>query len=76
MLLLGAFMPRFDVQALAAALGSQGVDIDIDIDIGDLLDDMWRRYFFLERRTNDAGRRDHVGYPLLLAFLRERARTA
>jgi ATP/maltotriose-dependent transcriptional regulator MalT len=70
-LLLGAFMPRFDVQALAAVLGSQGV-----VDFGEALDDIWRRHFFLERRTNDAGRSDYVGHPLLLAFLRGRARAA
>jgi LuxR family transcriptional regulator, maltose regulon positive regulatory protein len=68
-LLLGAFMPRFDVQALEAVLGAQ-VKLDIDA----MLDDMWRRLFFLERRTNDTGRSDYVGHPLLLAFLRERAR--
>ena len=71
-LMLGAFMPRFDVQALAAVLASQGIHVDI----GEALDDMWRRYFFLERHTGDAGRRDYVGHPLLLAFLRQRARAA
>jgi LuxR family transcriptional regulator, maltose regulon positive regulatory protein len=71
-LLLGAFMPRFNVQALAAALGPDGIHVDI----GDTLDDIWRRHFFLERRTDDAGRSDYVGHPMLLAFLREHARAA
>ncbi len=89
-LMLGAFMPRFDVQALAAALASHGVHMDggigrtsgtgatggTSIGISDMLDDMWRRYFFLERHTSDAGRSEYVGHPLLLAFLRDRARAA
>ncbi len=73
---LGAFMPRFDTQALTAVLASEGLLDDIGIDIGDALDDLWRRYFFLERRATEAGRSDYVGHPLLLAFLRERARDA
>ena len=71
-LMLGAFMPRFDPQVLAAVLGAQGIRVDI----GEVLDDTWRRHFFLERRVNDAGRSDYVGHPLLLAFLRQRAGAA
>jgi hypothetical protein len=67
-LMLGAFAPRFDPAAIEAASGLH--------DIGVILDDVWSRHFFLERRVDEAGRTVYAGHPLLRAFLRERARSA
>ncbi len=64
-LLAGAFAPLFDAEATRVVTGIAHA--------GNLLENVWREHFFLERRSAADGAAEYVGHPLMMAFLRRRA---